>query len=133
MFSFLFKKAKSAPQSLTDICPIEPLTLSVLPDLEGIAFLKIQLELDINAKGLGWRPVQFELFELLEMETLLKRKLQVGRASVAYTHPECAQLARYAGHYYVQARDIEDFERATAYNRLVFSLLDPSNLIKISI
>ena len=133
MFSIFKKKTKKAPQSLTDVCLIEPLTISVLPDLEGIAFLKIQVDLDINAKGRGWRPVQFTLFELLEVDKLLKREPQVGLASVAYTHPECAQLARYAGHYFVKARDIEDFEKASAYNRFVFSLLDPFNLIKLPI
>lgn len=131
MFSFFRKKAKNAPQSLTEVCPNKPLTVSILPDPEGKAFLKTQLELDINAKGLGWRPVRFELFELLEMEALLKRQPQVGVERVVYTHPEVQQLALYAGHYFVQARDIEDFERATAFDRLVFSLLDPKNLIKL--
>ncbi|GAB3803089.1 hypothetical protein GCM10028819_32440 [Spirosoma humi] len=134
MFKFLsfFKKQPSkVALSKTEVCLFEPLTVSVLPDPDGITFVKTQLELDINAKAKGWRPIPFTLFELLEMEASLFRKPQTGLASVAFTYPECALLARYAGYYFVRARDIEDFERASAYNRFVFSLLDPSNLIKL--
>ncbi|MCX6216542.1 hypothetical protein [Spirosoma sp.] len=129
-FKSLFSK-RSEPK-LSEIEP-EPLHVSVIADEKGADFLRTQLELDIKGKSLGHRPIGYTLFELIELEALLNRSPASGKASVIYTHPECRKLATYVVKYYVLARDIEDFEKAVAYDRLLTSLLNYTTLINVMV
>lgn len=136
-FSFFNKKTAQANQSLTELCPtgpveVETLLVAVSLDPQGKEFLSTQLERDIDGKTRSWNPIPYTLFQLLDFEQLLERKPESNLTSdVLYTHEERRQLAAYVVRYHVMARDIEDFEKATAYNRLLASLLELSTLIKL--
>lgn len=130
--SFFKKKARKAELSLTDVCPDEQLFVAVNLDPQGKEFLMTQLERDIDGKSRIQNPIPFTLFELIEFDSLLSRKSESDLCSdVMFTHQERKDLAMYVVRYYVMARDIEDFEKATAYNRLLASLLELSTLIRL--
>lgn len=129
-FRFRAPNAASKPaMPLPSPFILESLKVAALLDPAGKTYILEQLERDINAKALGWRPVMRTLFELLDIEALFTSKADPVTGLVIYSHLERKKLAAYVAHYYIAARDIEDFDKGAAYNRLLASLLENSTLI----
>ena len=104
-----------APDSLVCVCT----------NGDGVDYLRDQLERDITAKGLGWRPICFTLFELLEIEKLLPNEL----LNVVMTHTERMLVAQYCAVYHQQAREWENDKLTRLYDDLLGDLLENATRI----
>lgn len=130
---FFKRSAKKVPAVALPTDLKESLRVHVIADQQGLAFIKLQLELDINGKALGYRPIPYTLFELIGLEALLNRQPETGRSTVIYSHAERQQVAAYIVKYYVAARDVEDVDKAEAYNRLLGTFLEYATLINVEL
>ncbi|GAB4042243.1 hypothetical protein [Spirosoma litoris] len=92
---------------------------------EGVTFLRAQLELDITAKGLGWQPIPFTLFELIEIQRLLPDEI----VNAVITHGQRKLIAHYCTLYHALAKNSEDTERENYYDEFLTALLEGCTLI----
>lgn len=107
----------------------QPLTPDALVcismESDAILFLQKQLQRDIQAKSLGWRPLPFTLFELLEIEKLLPEEI----TNRVMTHAQRKLIGYYCAFYYKQAQDMEDAYLSQLYDEFLTALLEESTLI----
>lgn len=115
------------------LTPITPVSLSLASDAlvsvsmhsMGITFLQAQLERDITAKVLGWRPIPFTLFELIEIQRLLPDEI----VNVVMSHGERKLIAHYCTLYRTLARDSENATLEQYYDEFLSALLEESTQI----
>ena len=109
------------------LAPDTPVLICMASD--GILYLQQQLERDIAAKALGWRPIPFTLFELLDIARLLPEEI----VNVVMSHAQRRLISQYCAHYYKQARDSEDTYLARMYDEFLDALLSEATLITFSL
>ncbi|GAB2572049.1 hypothetical protein [Spirosoma areae] len=94
--------------------------VSVFMGCDGADYLREQVERDITAKGLGWRPLPFTLFELLEIERLLPDET----CNRVMFRNQSRLLAQYCNNYYNLACEVENSKLMWVYGQFLDHLLD---------